>query len=68
MYVLDTEEEPHHWPAPVGGTGTPRLFADGFAHPDGRARLVAVEPQGPADDLRGQHAASLDQIFREMYR
>ena len=30
------------WPFPVGTTGTQRLFADGFAHPDGRARLVAV--------------------------
>lgn len=31
-----------HWPFPVGSLGTPRLFADRFAHPDGRARLVAV--------------------------
>ena len=34
-----------HWPFPVGSLGTPRLFADGFAHPDGRARLVAVRAQ-----------------------
>lgn len=31
-----------HWPFPVGSLGTPRLFADRFAHPDGRARLIAV--------------------------
>ena len=27
-----------------------------------------VQLQGDADDLRGTHAASLDQIFRETYR
>lgn len=31
-----------HWPFPVGSLGTPRLFADRFAHADGRAKLVAV--------------------------
>lgn len=31
-----------HWPFPVGSLGTPRLFADRFAHADGRANLVAV--------------------------
>ena len=30
------------WPYPAGSTGTPRLFLDEFAHPDGLARLVAV--------------------------
>jgi assimilatory nitrate reductase catalytic subunit len=35
---------PVHWPCPVGSLGTPRLFADGFAHPDGRARIVPVSP------------------------
>jgi assimilatory nitrate reductase catalytic subunit len=35
---------PVHWPCPVGSLGTPRLFADGFGHPDGRARIVAVSP------------------------
>jgi assimilatory nitrate reductase catalytic subunit len=33
-----------HWPCPAAGhPGTPRLFADRFAHADGRARLVAVD-------------------------
>ncbi|HEX6954088.1 MAG TPA: molybdopterin oxidoreductase family protein [Agromyces sp.] len=39
--MLDAGEEAY-WPYPRGGRGTPRLFADRFAHPDGLARLVAV--------------------------
>ena len=35
---------PVQWPCPVGSLGTPRLFADGFAHPDGRAQIVTVSP------------------------
>ena len=31
-----------YWPYPRGGTGTPRLFAERFAHADGLARLVSV--------------------------
>jgi len=38
-----------YWPypkgTPEGGEGTPRLFAVGFAHPDGRARLIPVSPR-----------------------
>ena len=34
-----------YWPCPdEGHPGTPRLFADRFATPDGRARMVAVQP------------------------
>jgi len=36
------------WPYPEGGPGTPRMFLDTFAHPDGRARLVAVQPRSRA--------------------
>ncbi|WP_229874866.1 molybdopterin oxidoreductase family protein [Amycolatopsis deserti] len=39
-----------YWP--VTGTehaGTPRMFLDSFAHPDGRARFVPVEHRGPAE-------------------
>jgi assimilatory nitrate reductase catalytic subunit len=34
-----------YWPFPAGSSGTPRMFLDRFAHPDGRARLVAVQPR-----------------------
>ncbi len=43
-----------HWPVPHDDhPGTPRLFLDGFATGDGRARFVAVEqpePVEPVDD------------------
>ncbi|MDH6237650.1 molybdopterin oxidoreductase family protein [Cryobacterium sp. CG_9.6] len=43
-----------YWPYPVGSTGTPRLFLDRFAHPDGRAHLVAVRaPNRPEVEQRG---------------
>ncbi|MFE7504964.1 molybdopterin oxidoreductase family protein [Promicromonospora sp. NPDC057488] len=32
--------------------GTPRLFLDRFATPDGRARMVPVDHVGPSDDVR----------------
>ena len=39
-----------HWPVPTEDhPGTPRMFLDTFAHPDGRARFVAVEHTGPAE-------------------
>ncbi len=38
------------WPCPTPDhPGTPRMFADSFATPDGRARFVAVEHRGPAE-------------------
>jgi len=46
------------WPCPATGAGepehpgTPRLFLDHFPTSTGRARMVAVDHQGPADDLR----------------
>ena len=42
-----------HWPCPSSTPdphpGTPRLFLDGFAHPDGLARFVPVDHTGPAE-------------------
>ncbi|MEV0965410.1 molybdopterin oxidoreductase family protein [Streptomyces sp. NPDC049910] len=41
------------WPCPATPDphpGTPRLFLDRFAHPDGRARFADVEHDGPAED------------------
>ena len=41
-YAMLDRGEAAFWPFPRGSAGTPRLFADRFAHPDGLARLVAV--------------------------
>lgn len=39
-----------HWPVPAADhPGTPRLFLDGFGHPDGLARFQAVDHVGPAE-------------------
>ncbi|BBC36118.1 hypothetical protein SGFS_074120 [Streptomyces graminofaciens] len=43
-----------HWPCPdteERHPGTPRLFLDRFAHPDGKARFAAVDHRGPAEDI-----------------
>jgi assimilatory nitrate reductase catalytic subunit len=51
--LLDTEVAAY-WPYPSGSTGTPRLFAESFAHPDGLARLVSVTTRpkpAPSDML-----------------
>lgn len=43
--------EPIQWPVAQAG-GTARLFVDGrFQTPDGRARMVAVAAQGPAEPV-----------------
>ena len=53
------------WPCPAAGAdavehpGTPRLFADSFAHPDGRARFVAVEHRGPAETVSATYPVHL---------
>ncbi|SEF12491.1 assimilatory nitrate reductase catalytic subunit [Jiangella alba] len=48
------------WPCPsVAHPGTPRLFADGFPTPDGRARFVAVEHRPPAEDVDAEHPVYL---------
>ncbi|GAA6526311.1 molybdopterin-dependent oxidoreductase [Intrasporangium sp. DVR] len=39
-----------HWPCTAERpAGTPRLFLDRFATPDGRARFVPVDQQGPSE-------------------
>ncbi|WP_189053294.1 molybdopterin oxidoreductase family protein [Longimycelium tulufanense] len=41
-----------HWPCPASNQphpGTPRLFLDRFAHPDGRARFAEVDHREPAE-------------------
>ena len=44
-YALLDRGEAAYWPYPAGSTGTPRLFTDRFAHPDGKAQLVPVVPR-----------------------
>ncbi|KGN39225.1 molybdopterin oxidoreductase family protein [Knoellia subterranea] len=60
---LDAEPD-LFWPCPAvkdgsAHPGTPRLFLDGFPTPDGRARFVAVDDRGPADDVRGEAPSHL---------
>ena len=43
------EEVPLHWPVPAGSAGTPRLFLERFAHPDGRARFAPVDHRNAAE-------------------
>jgi assimilatory nitrate reductase catalytic subunit len=45
-----------HWPASATRPdGTPRLFLDRFATPDGRARFFAVDADGPAEQTSGRY-------------
>ncbi|ARZ68886.1 nitrite reductase [Streptomyces albireticuli] len=44
-----------HWPCPdEEHPGTPRLFLDRFAHPDGRARFAAVDHRDAAESPGGR--------------
>ncbi|MBM7772111.1 assimilatory nitrate reductase catalytic subunit [Actinokineospora baliensis] len=48
--------EPLHWPVPsTEHPGTPRMFLDRFAHPDGRARFTPVEHTGPAEPVDDEY-------------
>ena len=44
-YAMLDRGEPAYWPYPAGSTGTPRLFQDSFAHPDGKAVMTPVTPR-----------------------
>ena len=44
-YAMLDRGEAAYWPFPAGGTGTPRLFLDSFAHEDGRAVFTPVTPR-----------------------
>ncbi|MGO4121507.1 molybdopterin oxidoreductase family protein [Arthrobacter sp. YAF16] len=44
-YALLDRGEEAYWPYPAGSSGTPRLFLDSFAHPDGRAVFTPVAPR-----------------------
>jgi assimilatory nitrate reductase catalytic subunit len=56
---LDAHDEGFFWPCPGGSDGTPRMFTERFAHPDGRARMVATTAGSPADDLVGERPVYL---------
>jgi assimilatory nitrate reductase catalytic subunit len=48
------------WPCPSADhPGTPRLFADGFPTPSGRARFHGVSQQPPADERNETHPLHL---------
>jgi len=52
--------EPVQWPV-RSGAGVDRLFTDGrFQTPDGRARMVAVRPKGPAHAPNADYPLSLN--------
>ncbi|TLM84821.1 nitrite reductase [Pseudarthrobacter sp. NamE2] len=60
-YAMLDRGEAAYWPYPAGGTGTPRLFRERFAHPDGKAVMVPVAPR-----RRRTPAASPDAAAKEM--
>jgi len=44
------------WPCPdLDHPGTPRLFTDRFSHPDGKARMVAIDYTPPAEEPGGDY-------------
>ncbi|RII17253.1 Assimilatory nitrate reductase catalytic subunit [Streptomyces sp. YIM 130001] len=60
------EEQGVFWPCPEPGPaersphpGTPRLFLERFAHPDGRARFAAVEHRPAAEETDGEYPVVL---------
>ncbi|MGO4236720.1 molybdopterin oxidoreductase family protein [Pseudarthrobacter sp. YAF2] len=59
-YAMLDRGEAAYWPYPAGSTGTPRLFRDGFAHPDGKAVMVPVAPRRrrPSTSNPGANAAA----------
>ncbi|MFP5368494.1 MAG: molybdopterin oxidoreductase family protein, partial [Actinomycetes bacterium] len=60
-YAMLDRGEAAYWPYPAGSTGTPRLFQDRFAHPDGKAVMTAVAPR-----RRRTPAASPDPAAKTM--
>ena len=59
-YARIEAEDGVYWPCPTEDhPGTPRLFADSFAHPDGRAKFVPVEYDGPAEPVSTDYPVHL---------
>lgn len=67
-YAMLDRGEAAYWPYPAGSTGTPRLFLDAFAHPDGKAVMTPVAPRRrrtpvpPTGDGRDPAAKSMTLI------
>jgi assimilatory nitrate reductase catalytic subunit len=59
-YERIAAEDGVFWPCPSPGhPGTPRMFLDGFATPDGRARFFPVEHRPAAEDLDAEYPVYL---------
>ena len=59
-YERIVDEEGVFWPCPgEGHPGTPRMFLDRFATPDGRARFVAVEHRPVAEEIDADYPTYL---------
>ncbi|TYL50643.1 molybdopterin oxidoreductase family protein [Agromyces mariniharenae] len=58
-YAMLDRGDAAYWPYPRGSAGTPRLFAERFAHPDGLARLVAVSVRESARPRPGDDEVTL---------
>jgi len=59
-YERIAAEDGVFWPCPSPDhPGTPRLFADRFATPDGRARFVAVEHRPAVEDIDADYPVYL---------
>jgi len=59
-YTRIRDEHGVFWPCPEPGhPGTPRLFADSFGHPDGRARFLVTEHRGAAEQPDAEYPLHL---------
>ncbi|MEV6109400.1 molybdopterin oxidoreductase family protein [Streptomyces sp. NPDC051940] len=58
-YERIAAEDGVFWPCPEGSAGTPRLFLDRFAHPDGRARFAPVAHRPAAEETDAEYPVSL---------
>jgi assimilatory nitrate reductase catalytic subunit len=59
-YERIVAEQGVFWPCPSEGhPGTPRMFLDRFATPDGRARFVPVEHRAVAEDVNAEYPVYL---------
>lgn len=62
--VSDVEYDrmvPFQWPRPAGSEGVPRRFSEGrFDTPDGRARIIAIDPRPPANATDAEYPLVLN--------